>query len=366
MGSPPGAVREPAPRLALYLALGYLLLVAYASLAPFTGWSSPGVGALAFLAEPWPRYQTRFDLAINFAAYVPFGALVTLALASRLRPWLAAGVAALAGAALSVALEATQMYLPGRFSTVADVACNTLGTLAGAVLATWLGPRRALVAQLGAWRERVFLPGGGVELGMALVAVWFATQLNPALPLFGAQALPDRLPIAGTGFIPPREFSLYTLGSVALHTLGVSLFVATLVRRRGHALAAMVMLLAAATAIKLAAGFAMLKPQAVFIWLPAEAALGLLAGMTAATAALVLRRRRIAAVAATTLAAAFVLIHLAPEGSRIELLWPFRWSYGQLLNYTGLARATTEVWPLAAILWLAWFRFAGPGRDPDR
>ncbi|MFY9317772.1 MAG: teicoplanin resistance protein VanZ, partial [Burkholderiales bacterium] len=63
----------------------YVLLVAYATLYPLAGWRDPGGSAFAFLAAPWPRYVTAFDLAANFLGYVPYGLLCALALVPRLR-----------------------------------------------------------------------------------------------------------------------------------------------------------------------------------------------------------------------------------------------------------------------------------------
>jgi len=52
--------------------------------------------------------------------------------------------------------------------------------------------------------------------------------------------------------------------------------------------------------------------------------------------------------------ASFLSIHLYENPlPPLEALWPFRWNYGQLLNYTGLARTMAELWPLAA----AWYLF---------
>ena len=68
-----GSVRHSP--LVTYLAVGYTLLVAYASLYPFRTWRGPIDGAFSFLLAPWPRYYTFFDLLVNVLAYVPLGFL---------------------------------------------------------------------------------------------------------------------------------------------------------------------------------------------------------------------------------------------------------------------------------------------------
>jgi VanZ family protein len=97
--------------LARYLFLAYALLLAYASLHPFSGWRDPGLTPLAFLAAPLPRYLTAFDLASNFFGYAPLGFLAVLALYPRLAwPW-AVAVASLLALALSLSLESLQLFL---------------------------------------------------------------------------------------------------------------------------------------------------------------------------------------------------------------------------------------------------------------
>ena len=48
----------------------YVLLAVYASLYPLSGWHDPGAPVLAFLAAPWPRYVTPFDIGADFLGYV--------------------------------------------------------------------------------------------------------------------------------------------------------------------------------------------------------------------------------------------------------------------------------------------------------
>ena len=47
------------------LAQAYAALIVYASLYPFTDWRDQGIAPWAFLAAPWPRYWTGFDVAAN-------------------------------------------------------------------------------------------------------------------------------------------------------------------------------------------------------------------------------------------------------------------------------------------------------------
>ena len=180
---------SPLPRLLLAV---YVLLIAYASLYPLSGWRDPGASALAFLFSPWPRWVTPFDLFANVLGYLPFGALCALALHPRLRGRASVAVAAACGAALSIALESAQSFLPARVASNVDVLANSAGALAGGIAGTLAAPwllGRGPVKRL---RAAAIVPGAEAELGLALLGLrWFA-QLNPATLLFGAGDLRDR------------------------------------------------------------------------------------------------------------------------------------------------------------------------------
>src|SRR3954453_5290803 len=126
------------------LSLAYGALIVYASLYPFSGWRFQGLGALAFLGSPLPRYWTGFDIAANVFGYGPLGFLVALSVlrgggTQRSRPNVTAVVlSTVTAAALSLAMEAVQTYLPSRVPSNLDFALNVLGALAGAVMAVGL------------------------------------------------------------------------------------------------------------------------------------------------------------------------------------------------------------------------------------
>lgn len=114
------------PRLPLYAAVAYGLLILYASLYPFNGWRDTGAPLLAFLAAAWPHYFTGFDLVSNVVVYLPFGFFLAAVLQSRQPRWLAALLATLSAVLLSTAMETLQNYLPSRVPSNVDLACNAL------------------------------------------------------------------------------------------------------------------------------------------------------------------------------------------------------------------------------------------------
>src|SRR5512134_3915707 len=97
-------------RLVRYLAVGYTLVVVYATLYPFARWRVPAEAPFAFLLAPWPRYYTLSDVLLNVLGYVPLGFLLALALLPLLSARTAAVCATLAGTLLCLGLEAIQQF----------------------------------------------------------------------------------------------------------------------------------------------------------------------------------------------------------------------------------------------------------------
>ena len=145
--------------LARFLLAVYVLLVVYASLYPLAGWRGPGGSALGFLVAPWPRYVTAFDIGANFFGYVPFGLLCALVLRPRRPPAAAVALAVLGAAALSLALEAAQSFLPARIASNLDVLANVAGAACGAVGSAWLAPALLAGGPLDRLRAAALAPG---------------------------------------------------------------------------------------------------------------------------------------------------------------------------------------------------------------
>ncbi|MBR8329800.1 VanZ family protein, partial [Burkholderia cenocepacia] len=113
----------------------YAALIVYASLYPFEGWVSLGIGPFDYLFAPMQRYVTAFDVVTNVLGYLPFGALGVLALHPRWRGVAATLIAGGLGVLLSGTMEALQTYLPTRVASNLDLGANALGALLGAALA---------------------------------------------------------------------------------------------------------------------------------------------------------------------------------------------------------------------------------------
>ena len=155
--APHAAVDSPTDRAVQptfpYRALGvaWLVMVMYGSLLPFEFHNSAGIAA-AF-EQSW---QLRWyigptpDLMLNLMLYVPAGLLLRMGVKRRGagRAWQFAGPIVTV-AMVSLLLEWTQMWMPGRFSSSTDLLLNVTGGVIGAVIAdAVLGVTRLAALQL--------------------------------------------------------------------------------------------------------------------------------------------------------------------------------------------------------------------------
>lgn len=347
-GTEPVAARSST--LARILFLVYVLLVAYASLYPLSGWRNVGISPFAYLVEPWPRYVTAFDIVANVAGYLPFGFLATAVLHPRLRG-VRAFAATIAGATvLSLVLEAGQTYLPARVPTTLDVLCNVGGAALGAALAQHFtlliggGP-------LSRWRAVAFVPGAGADFGLMLIGLWLFIQLNPATLLFGAGDLRDLLaPFEGRERRPEFFVSIEAF-TTAANLVAVALILAALASPGRPVRGLVLGTVLAALTVKTAAVAILLRAENVFTWLTQGAQLGLLIGVAVVLAAVALPRTVRLVVAAVLLMAATVLVNLTPPNPYLALSLKV-WHQGHFLNFNGLTRLVSTAWPFIALGYL--------------
>lgn len=349
--------RAAASPLARYLATAYALLVLYGSLHPFSGWREPAAPLLAFLDAPWPRYVTGFDLAANLLAYLPLGFLLVPALHPRLALGAAALLAVLAGALLSGAIETLQNFLPNRVPSNLDFASNCVGAMLGAFLGFKWG--RGLVdgGRLHRLRAQRVVAGKAADFGLVLVGLWLFAQLNPEILLFGTGDLRTLLGLETQPYTAPR-YLVVEAAVAACGTLAAGLLAATLLRRRSHWALAAVLL--TALAVKSFAGVLLAGGSPVAHWLTPGNALGLAAGLVALAAAAFLPPLAQRMLAASALLLATAMVNLAPENPYLTATLAL-WQQGHFLNFNGLTKLVSSLWPFAALPYFMLPR----GRQPD-
>lgn len=338
--------RSPLP---FYLASAYTLLAVYGSLYPFADWNDSGAPLLDFLSADWPRYITTFDIVTNMAAYLPMGFLWTAALRRHLPALLALLLAILLGSGLSLGIEVLQHFLPSRVPSNVDLACNAAGTLVGALLGARWGRTMFDGGRLDALRRQLFVAGSMPDAGLLLIWLWLLTQLNPDTLLFGNGSLRYLLGIPSPLDYTAGAFARVEAAIVGTHTLAAALIVTLLARPlRARVVLAV---LGAGLLAKSFAFMVIMRGSGGFAWATPGSISGLILALLIWLFALPLRPRWQRALAALSLLVATVLVNIAPDNPYLAHTYQ-AWNPGQFLNFHGLTRLASNLWPFLALPWL--------------
>lgn len=336
-------------------------LVTYASLYPFSGWRTQGSEFLGFLWAPWPRYWTAFDVAGNLVGYVPLGFFMAVTvLRTRGGLWQLVGAWTLASA-LSLCLEALQVYLPSRVPSNVDWLLNTAGAGLGAVLAL-------LVHQVGwltRWqrvRTHWFVPDAHGAL--LLLALWPVALLYPvAVPLglgqvLGATEAWLASALADTQFahwLPATERVWLPLSpAVEALCVALSLLVPCLLgfsvlkgvmRRMGH----LMLVVLAGLLMSGLSSATTYGPVHAWIWLTPAVIAGGLLGTVLGVGAVALSRRACAVWMLLAAAVALAVLNQAPPTPYLAESLDV-WAQGRFIRFHGLTQWLGWLWPYA-VLW---------------
>ena len=342
----------PRARLRSYLAAGYALFIVYASLSPFTGWQEQGLEFSAVLAAPLFQQYTWFDAAANLFAYLPLGLLLGLVLRVRFGSGWSVLLALMGGVLLSGAMEYAQMYLPIRISSSLDLFVNGCGTLLGAVLALNIASSVWFVYHLTSWRRRLFHVGGKMNSGLSLVVLWMFAQINPSLPMLGNVFISkaERVPFV---VVQPEPFNWLVSLAVALNLLMLGLLLLTLMRKRRHAVTALLLILCVVALAKFIAATVLLKSWALLLWLNTEAMFGIFAGVLLLTLSIRLTQTGLLWNAVLVSLAYLVVAHWILDSSMSPVTMSlYQWNYGHLLNYNGLSQSLALLFPFLMLNYL--------------
>ncbi len=346
------------------LGLAYAVLVAYASLYPFDGWRAQGLAPWAFMASPWPRWWTGFDIAANVAGYAPLGFLIALArlrrdpLAGGPRGALLVALAACAG--LSFLMEALQTFLPVRVPSNLDFGLNTAGGLAGAILAAGL-ERLGLLQRWSRFRRRWLV--SEARGALVLLALWpVALLFPPPLPLglgqvvhraaqslaeaFDGDAWLEWLPLAD---LPPGPMHPATeLVAVALGALVPCLLAYSVMGSRRGRFGATALVLGVGLACTGLSAALSYGPSHAWAWLSGPVKGGLGVGLGLALLLSPLPRRACAALLVPVLVLHLSLLNQVPASAYYALTLQ-AWEQGRFIRFNGLAQWVGWLWPFAVL-----------------
>ncbi len=346
---------EPFSRLASFFGLIYSALVVGVSLYPFQNWRIPPDDFAAFLFYEWPRYFTGFDIGVNILAYVPIGIAIAMIAGQRLPVWLCLISPLMAGLIFSLLMELIQQYLPDRIPSKLDLACNVSGSVLGGLFVLLL-QQQSWWRRLHLWRDFWFYNGTLADFGLAVIGLWFFSQMDPAIPLFGIVVHPQGLPQPFISPIQDPALFLILLESIGafLHLVGVGWLVATVPRRSRHGLPLILLFICLAIFIKLLFAEMLLIPSAFFEWINPTVGSGWIAGLI-----LFYLLRNLKRIWQTLLAMLALIGSIA-----VGFLWPlhanplsnldlFKWSFGQLGHFKGLVSLVSVAWPYLALIYLS-------------
>jgi VanZ family protein len=348
------AMRSPRGlHLAWILAVAYLLVIAYASLQPFSGWWLPPKEIRHFLSAPWPRYITLEDVLINIGAYVPLGFLLARAGLRRLGNVRAVLAAAGLACLVSTAMEAVQMFMPTRVASNVDVLTNALGGLIGALAAPLFSPTRLLGIRVARLRRSWFIYGWPADVGLVLLFVWLVTQLHPTAQLFGTGHLRNTFDLPAWFIHTPWLLLTAEAAVAGFNVLGIGLVVTALTRDRSRSGRVLVALLATGFAAKAYTALVVAKTAGPFAWLTPGVALGIVLAALLLVALARLPRRAQWIIACLSFAIAIGAINVAPDNPYQSVPAQLLAGPTHFLSFSAIVRAVSELWPLLALVYTA-------------
>jgi len=335
-------------RLVVPLVLAYLLAIIYASLEPFEGWRWPLDPLFGFVTAPWPRYTIASDIVLNIVAYLPFGALLYVALQPKLSPADALWLAILLGAALSFTLESIQMFLPARIASNVDLLTNIIGATIGALAA------KALWQPLWVMARRWLRADWFGDAGATVIALWIIAQLYPMPFALGTGDLREALNLAPAFTHSPESYIATQAIVAALFTVAVGLLISLSVQPQRAPLLAIAMTLLCAFIVK---SFAMETLTSVngSQWITPGVVLGLIVSTFALLVVVRQPPQARAVIAMACLVGGAITVNIAPANPYQTLpVFMLPPEITHLARFGHIILALSVGWPLLAIIYFAW------------
>ncbi|MGV3742759.1 MAG: VanZ family protein [Burkholderiaceae bacterium] len=345
--------------------LVYTILIVYASWYPFSGWADKGIAPWHYLSQPLPHYWTKFDLAANVLAYIPFGIGVAFALYPHVRNILAFLLAAAAGILLSGVIEAGQTFLASRVPSNLDLFTNSAGAALGALAGVLLTPYVLERSRLMQVRRRWFLHEA--SRGLIVAGLWPFAQIYPQAYLFGHDQLTPivwdwlsnwwAMPIDLSAIIrQDRQLAVEQLWLAetiitACGLTGALLTLLCILRKTAPKVLLLVLLALSAFIAKGLSNALLFAPEQAFVWLTPGAQAGILVslimlGGLAFTPTTAQRR-----VAALCLIISLIVVNAAPSNPYFVATLQ-TWVQGKLLNFNGAVQFLSLAWPFLALWFL--------------
>ena len=351
-------------RLAAYVALAYTLVIVYASLQPFSGWRMPPAAAFDFLTAAWPRYSTTGDIVLNVAAYLPFGAMLVVALRPRCAGFAGCLLAIALASLLSLALESVQLYLPARIASNLDLLANAGGAALGAIGVWLLGFPLIAEHPAVARRRRTIRADVLGDCGLIALAAWLFIQFDPAPLALASGDLREALGLKPWFAYVPATYQNIEMGIAVLATVALGLLAAQIAASASSAATVAAAALTLTVATKSFAVWSLARAASPFQWLTPGVTGGLLTGIAILALLMWLPALWRSTLAIVCLLATVLLVNVTPEN-------PYQNTPSYLLalqqthlsSFSNIVRVLSRLWPFAtAMLLFALTRKNAPPR----
>jgi VanZ family protein len=319
-------------------------LIVYASLYPFDHWRDQDLAPWSFLTAPWPKYWLGFDVVSNVLGYAPLGFFLTLSAMRMGWRTRVVTLATLAAAALSLAMEGLQSYLPARVPSLPDFLLNTLGA--------WLGQ----------FRERWFVRDA--YMALVLMAIWPAALLFPVAVPLGLGQVWERVEDALTSafeatpfedWIPLRAFELEPLlpGAellcVMLGLLVPCLLGFGVIRQAGQRFLYVLAVLGMALGVSALSATLSYGPVHAWTWLDLPVMLGMIFGCVVALLFLPLSARTAWTFLLLAVLVQQSVLNQSPESAYFAQTLQ-TWEQGRFIRFNGLVQWLGWLWPYAVLV----------------
>ena len=345
------------------LALMYAVLIVYASLYPFADWRDQDIVPWAFLSAPFPRYWTRFDVAINIVGYLPLGSMLALSALRSGRSHHAFWLSILLGSVLSLAMETLQSYLPVRVPSREDWLLNSAGAALGAGMTVVL-ERLGAIDRWSRFRARWFVPHA--RGGLVLLATWPLALLFPAAVPFGLGQVFERIEtdladrLADTPFLdwmPVRDIELQPLvpsaelACVLLGLLIPCLLGFCVIRSPWRRVVFAPVCIGTGVLVTALSAALSWGPLHAWAWLDLPTQWGIAGAVVLAILATIASWRVSAALALLALGVYLSVLNQAPESAYFAQTLQ-AWEQGRFIRFHGLAQWWGWLWPYATLLYV--------------
>ena len=324
----------------------YLLFIIYGSLFPLAGWRTPEHGLLVVWQQALGQHLFRSDLLTNILVYCPLGFLLVPICSKRFGTFATIMASITLGALLSFSMEYIQLFLPARTSSAVDLLLNIVSTAIGAVAYRLLDRQADRGEWFGEWRHNHFDSGGGVDIGLAVIALWGTVQLAPFVPSLDFGTLKNGLKPLWQTVHDLSRFNWYRAGAYTLNIGALGAALLLLIKQRKNA---PLWLCVYCGAVLLA------KATIVGRQLSLEAMCGLVCGVMLTIGLRGLPRGGVAVAGFAAVAAAFTVEELRPDMTTVEL-HDFNWvpfSSQMMDNVSGMGGIIEGLWPFASLAFFA-------------